>query len=444
MFTLFGRPAARAALNRRQFLRAGGLGLLGLSLPDLLRQEARAEAPRRPKSIIYVILSGGPSHVDTWDLKPEAPAEIRGEFKPISTALPGVQLCELFPKQASILDRMTLLRGLRSVENDHFLSEVYSGLPRTAGQRPAFGSVLSRVAPNRSAMPTYVSLRKASEDRFEFEKPHYAGAGHAPFRPFGEALNNLAPVKDLDQLTDRKALLSGFDSMRRDLDMSGALDGIDQYQARALEMMTSAKVREAFDLSKEPIQNIARYGRGKYTHQAVKDILYDWDVKPWILARRLVEAGVRVVTISSSEWDHHSGASQHIFQSYRHVLPILDQCIYALVTDLADRGLSDDVLVVVLGEFGRTPKLAYPGPGREHWADAGCVLLAGGGLKMGQVIGETDSKGERARSGDLNFQNLFATLYTVLGVDLETTLTDFNGRPQFLLDHREPIRELLA
>jgi hypothetical protein len=430
--------------HRRQFLRAGGLGLFGLGLADLLRLEAHTDAPRRPKSIIYIILGGGPSHLDTWDLKPEAPAEYRGEFKPIDTNLAGVQLCELFTKQATIMDKVALLRGVRSVENDHFLSEVYSGLPRTAGQRPAFGSIVSRVAPNKSAIPTYVSLRKAVEDRFEFEKPHYAGPGHAPFRPFGEALNNLAPVKDLEQLSDRKALLTGFDSLRRDLDKSGVMDGLDQYQVRALEMMTSPQVREAFDLTREPIQNIARYGKGKYTHQAVKDLLYDWDVKPWVLARRLVEAGVRVVTISSNDWDHHSGPQQQIFESYRHVLPILDQCIHALITDLHDRGLSEDVLVVVLGEFGRTPKLAYPGPGREHWADAGCVLLSGGGLKMGQVGGETDSKGLRAKSGDLNFQNLFATLYTVLGVDLETMLTDFNGRPQYLLDHREPIRELLS
>jgi hypothetical protein len=435
MFTLF---------HRRQFLRAGGLGLFGLGLADLLRLEAQSDAPRRPKSIIYIILGGGPSHLDTWDLKPEAPAEYRGEFKPIDTNLAGVQLCELFPKQATIMDRVALLRGVRSIENDHFLSEVYSGLPRTAGQRPCFGSIVSRVAPNKSAIPTYVSLRKAGEDRFEFEKPHYAGPGHGPFRPFGEALNNLAPVKDLEQLNDRKALLAGFDSVRRDLDRSGVMDGLDQYQARALEMMTSPKVREAFDLTREPIQNIARYGKGKYTHQAVKDLLYDWDVKPWVLARRLVEAGVRVVTIATNEWDHHSGPQQQIFESYRHVLPILDQCIHALITDLHDRGLSEDVLVVVLGEFGRTPKLAYPGPGREHWADAGCVLLSGGGLKMGQVVGETDSKGLRAKSGDLNFQNLFATLYTVLGVDLETILPDFNGRPQYLLDQREPIRELLS
>jgi hypothetical protein len=246
-------PANRSCdgLSRRNFLRVGGLGLAGLTLADLLRAESRTK-PARPKSVIYVVLGGGPSHIDSWDMKPDAPDEYRGPFKPIATKLTGVRICELMPMQARIMDQLALLRGIRSVENDHFLSEVYSGLPRTAGQRPAFGSVVSRLSESKSSLPAYVSLDRPSTDQFEFEKPYYAGASHAPFRPFGEAVDNLSPVKSLDRLGDRKKLLNAFDSMRRQLDDRGAFAGMDRFQAQALEMITSPRVREAFDLSKEP------------------------------------------------------------------------------------------------------------------------------------------------------------------------------------------------
>jgi uncharacterized protein (DUF1501 family) len=197
------------------------------------------------------------------------------------------------------------------------------------------------------------------------------------------------------------------------------------------------------DLSKEPSKNVARYGAGKYPHQTVKDIFYSWNAKPFVLARRLVEAGVRVVTLRAGEWDHHSGPQADIFHALRHIVPLLDQSVSALVTDLEARGLADDVLVVVLGEFGRTPKITQPGPGREHWADAGCAVFFGGGLKAGLIVGETDSRGERAKIGAMSFQNVIATVYTVLGIDPKTTLADFTGRPQFLLEDEKPVRELL-
>ena len=446
MFTIWGRQhQICSGIARREFLRVGALGLGGLSLPDLLRTQALGAAtPQRAKSVIYIVLAGGPSHIDTWDPKPAAPVEYRGEFDTIATKLPGVRLCELMPRQAEIMDRLALLRGVRSVESDHYLSEVYTGLPRTSGKRPAFGSVVSRLATPGSPLPPYVCLNEGSNDQFEFEKPHYAGGGHAPFRPFGEALDNLAPVESLDRLADRQALLAGFNRLDRGLGLKDAAAGLDRFQLQALEMISSPKVREAFDLSKEPKANIERYGRGKYTHQALKDLLYDWDPKPLVLARRLVEAGVRVVTLQIGSWDHHSGPNQHIFESYRHVLPVLDQSIYALVTDLEERGLIDDVLVVVLGEFGRTPKVSYPGPGREHWADAGCVLMAGGGLRMGQVVGETDTRAEQSKSGHITFQNIMATIYGVLGVDPHAAIADFSGRPQYLLDDPRPIRELIG
>jgi hypothetical protein len=429
--------------NRREFLRVGALGLAGLSLADLLRQDARADVASRPKSVIYVVLGGGPSHIDMYDLKPDAPAEYRGPFRPIATRLTGVQICELMPLQAEIMDRIALLRGVRSVENDHFLSEVYSGLPRTAGNRPAFGSVVSRLAESRLPLPAYVSLDRAAADQFEFEKPYYAGSGHAPFRPFGSAIDDLAPVKSLDLLHDRRKLVNAFDTMRRDLDKGDALRGLDRFQRQALDILTSPQVRDAFDLSKEPDRAIARYGKGKFPHQTYKTIFYDWDAKKFVLARRLVEAGARVVTLRIGDWDHHSSENGDIFLALRHLLPLLDRSLYALVTDLRDRGLDRDVLVVVLGEFGRSPKIGQPGPGREHWADAGCVLFIGGGLRMGQVIGATDSRAERARTGQTSFQNVLATIYHVLGVDPAIQLTDFNGRPHYLLDDRDPIAELV-
>jgi hypothetical protein len=433
-------------MSRRDFLRAGGLGLSGLTLADLLRQDARAgtEAPR-PKSVIYVVLAGGPSHIDAWDLKPDAPEEFRGPFKPIATRLPGVQICEHMPLQAVMMNDFALVRGIRSVENDHFLSEVYTGLPRGSGQRPAFGSVVSRLGATASAMPTYVSLSEPSGGQFEFEKPYYAGAGHAPFRPFGDSINDLNPVKNLDQLQDRKQLMTAFDSARREIDRGDALAGMDRFHAQALEMVASPKVRDAFDLSREPDRLLVEYGHkaGKYPHQTVKTILYDWDARPFLLARRLVEAGVRVVTLQDGEWDHHGSAEGDIFAALKMKLSLLDRSLCALVSDLKARGLDRETAVVVLGEFGRTPKITPMGPGREHWAEAGCALFSGGGLTMGQVIGETDLRAERSRSGKISFQNVMATIYHVLGVDPTTTLTDYNGRPQYLLDDPEPIAGLV-
>ena len=435
-----------SGLSRRELLRVGALGLGGLTLADLLRREAVADLPKRPKSVIYVVLNGGPSHIDMWDLKPQAPVEYRGPFASIPTSLAGVQICEHMPRQAAMMDRTALVRGIRSVENDHYLSEVYSGLPRGSGKRPAFGSVVSKLAPTAAALPTYVSLNDSNSDLFDYEKPHYVGASHAPFRPFKESLSDLTPVKNLDQLENRKSLLSAFDNLHRNLDQRDAFGGLDRFQAKALEMIASPKVRDAFDISSETPETLARYGHkmGKYPHQTAKHLMYDWNGKPFLMARRLVEAGVRVVTLHAAEWDHHSSADGDIFFALKCLMPVLDMSIAALVNDLKDRGLENDVLVVVLGEFGRTPKITPLGPGREHWADAGCALFYGGGLTMGQVIGETDSRAERSINGKISFQNVMSTIYQVLGVNLDIKLPDFNGRPQHLLDDRTPIRELMG
>jgi hypothetical protein len=444
MLTVWGRSRRYCdGISRREFLRVGAIGLGGLTLSDLLRREGKGEASARPKSVIYIVLGGGPSHIDMWDLKPRAPIEYRGPFQPVATRVPGAEICEMMPLQAQIMDQLALVRGIRSVENDHFLSEVYTGLPRSAGKRPAFGSVVSRLEEGKSLLPPYVSLQESTNDQFEYEKPHYAGAGHAPFRPFGPALDDMSPVKALDRLHDRRELLAGFDGVRRELDRRDAFAGLDPFQARALEIIASPRVREAFDLSQEPESAIARYGKGKYPHQTAKNIMYDWNAKPFVLARRLVEAGVRIVTLRVEGWDHHGSPTGDIFFALRCLMPVLDQSIHALVTDLRDRGLDKDVLVVVLGEFGRTPKITPTGPGREHWADAGCALFFGGGLAMGQVIGATDSRAEMSTSGKISFQNIMATIYRVLGVEPDTKLPDFSGRPQYLLDDWEPIRNLV-
>lgn len=433
------------SLSRREMLRVGALGLGGVTLADLLRADAVADSRQRPKSVIYVVLTGGPSHIDMWDLKPQAPVEYRGPFSPISTSLTGVQICEHMPRQAAMMDRTALVRGIRSVENDHYLSEVYTGLPRGAGKRPALGSVVSRLAPTQAALPTYVSLSETS-DPFDYEKPYYVGAGHAPFRPFKESLSDLTPVKNLEQLENRKSLLAAFDNLHREIDRREAFGGLDRFQAQALQMIASPKVREAFDLSSETPETLARYGHkaGKYPHQTAKQYMYDWNGKPFLMARRLVEAGVRVVTLHAAEWDHHSSADGNIFFALKCLMPVLDMSIAALVDDLRDRGLQDDVLVVVLGEFGRTPKISPLGPGREHWADAGCALFYGGGLQMGQVIGETDNRAERSVNGKISFQNVMSTIYQVLGINQDVKIPDFNGRPQYLLDDRNPIRELIG
>ena len=445
MLTFSGQGSTYCdGIQRRDFLRLGALGFGGLTLADLLRQQANGGEQARAKSIIYVVLGGGPSHIDMYDLKPDAPAEYRGPFAPIATRLPGVRICELMPLQAQMMDRLALLRGVRSVENDHYLSEVYSGLPRRVGRRPAFGSIVSRAVGSAAGLPSYVSLNRPSTDEFEYEKPYYAGSGHGPFRPFGEALADLMPVNSLDRLQERRTLLATFDSARRSADQAQSTGSLDRFQSQALDIITSPRVRDAFDLSKEPERVRASYGRGKYPHQTFVSILYDWPAQQFLMARRLVEAGVRVVTLRAGDWDHHSSPTGNIFYCLENVLPALDRSLHALFTDLRERGLENDVLVVVLGEFGRTPRISQPGPGREHWAEAGCVLFHGGGLRMGQVIGETDARAERARTGNVTFENIMATIYQTLGIDLNLQLPDFNGRPQYLLDEREPIRELLA
>jgi hypothetical protein len=443
--------------TRRGFLRAGALTLGGLTLGDVLRLRAEAPAPDRPRptSVILIHLSGGPSHLDTYDMKPGAPREYRGEFRPIQTNVPGMHVCELMPLQAKIADKFAILRGVQ-LAHLHTANEFYSGFPwqdspRASvpgeAQRPALGSVVSRLRGGGSAVPPYVSLN----NRADWERAYYLGVEHEPFRVgggnFREALDNLGRRRDVGprRLEDRKDLLRRFDTLRRDLDSKGALEGLDGFQARALELIASGKVREAFDLDKEPERVRARYGDRPFrvVNQECGVMNLHEVAHPGralLQARRLVEAGVSVVTVAIHDWDTH----RYNFTTLRQLLLPLDQALSALVTDLDERGLLGDVAVLMGGEFGRTPRIGDVTPdGRSHWPEAGFLWVAGGGLRTGQVVGATDARGEHVVGNPICMQNVLATLYRVLGIDPTTTFTDYNGRPQYVLEDPQPVAELL-
>ena len=434
-------------LSRRSFLRVGGLAAGALTLPELLRSKAAAgQAARSSKSVIMICLGGGPSHIDTYDMKPDAPAEFRGEFRPAPSKVLGISMCELMPRQAQIADRFTVVRSLRWSEPCHQYSEICTGFP-TRAARPSFGSIVNRLYPGGTRrLPRFVDLGgDGGANRREAEQPRYVGSAYRSFIPTGPGMKDfsLPGGITLERLGERQRLLSAFDGVRRDIDTSGAFDALDAFTRQGLEMVTSDAVRDAFDISREPDQLVARYGdktnRFRYLSQR-----YGFEFESFIRARRLVEAGVPFVSFSAARWDHHClvRSQPNIFESYRTLLPLYDMAIAALLNDLHDRGLDQDVAVVVWGEFGRTPRVNKTG-GRDHWPGAGFALVAGGGLRMGQYVGETDSRAEHPKTRAYGPQNLLATLYHVLGIDPAVTLRDGSGRPMYLLDEREPIRELL-
>ncbi len=427
-------------LTRRDFLKVGTLGVGGLTLADLLWLKARGAVDTDRRSVIMIWLAGGPSHLDMYDLKPNAPQEIRGPYRPIQTNVPGIQICEHLPMQAKLADRLAIIQGMR-FSGEHAAHELITGVgARVRDKRPAFGSVVSRLWNGENGViHPYVSLglhRLLGENdpHFDPENPAYLGAAHQPLAGYGLALQSLAPVEGVngERLANRKGLRRSLDNIRRDIDdSSGSLAGVDRFTVQALDMISSPQARDAFNLEKEPEPVRARYGpKGG-------DLL---------LARRLVEAGVRVVTVRftpAGAWDDHQG----IYEKLPARLVAFDQGLTALVTDLHERGLDRDVAVVAWGEFGRTPRVEAEKkgalPGRGHWPQAGFALLAGGGLRTGQVIGETDARGDRAKGNPYTPQNVLATLYHHLGIDPSRTFPDFNGRPQYVLDQREKIEALL-
>jgi hypothetical protein len=427
MFTLLGAKQGFCdGLTRRNFLQIGAFGA-GLTLADMLRLRAgaaaspTAPAPTRPKSAIMIYLPGGPSHMDMYDLKPDAPAEFRGEFRPIQTNVSGVQICEYFPLQARMWDKLAVIRSVVAAD-EHSDSYVMTGKTQRenmTANHPSFGSVVSRTRVGlNSEMPAFVSMRGMSRGT----EPGFLGIAHRPFSPSGPGVQNLRPLAavDADRMADRRAMINSFDGVRRDIDNS--ISGLDTFTARAFDMITSGGVRTALDNNREPAHVRERY-RG---------------VEQFLTARRLVEAGVGCVTLSYGGWDTHGNN----FQTLRRQLPMVDKGISALVSDLHDRGLSDDVVVVMWGEFGRTPRV-NSGAGRDHWSPVMSALVAGGGLKMGQAIGASTARGERPHDRRYTVPQVLSTLYRAVGIDPAMTFPNGTGRPVYIVDDREPVRELL-
>jgi hypothetical protein len=434
-----------AKLSRRTCLQVGALGISSLSLADWVVAEASGSVPAKGgKSVIMVYLPGGPSHIDIFDMKPQAPAEIRGEFQPIRTNVLGLEICELLPQLSRMADKYSIVRGFL-MPGGHDAKELTTGF-KPQSNRPAFGSVISRLQEQTpQTLPPYITLIEETNLPFG-QDPAYLGAAHKPFAFRGPDMENLALPKNMpqDRLADRVALLSRFDRLNRAQDLRGEMSGMDAFTTRALEMVTSPKVRDAFDVSRETQATRERYG-------------IDPASTHFLMARRLVEAGVKVVTLCGgwvsegqspsnlSNWDTHD----ENFPRLREQLPRFDNALSALVTDLHERGLDQDVVVVACGEMGRAPRVGVPNPGsnatasgRDHWPTGFC-FLSGGGLKMGHVVGETDRRGEAAVGRPITVQNLLATLYHILGIDPGTALLDQLGRPQTLLDEREMIAALL-
>lgn len=411
-------------VSRRSFMKLGALGVGGFMLGDLLRAEAAAGIGSSHKAVINIHLGGGPSHQDMFDLKPNAPVEFRGEFNPINTNVPGMDICEHFPKLATMADKFAVIRSLVGSNAGHSNYQTLTGynkrsLPNIGG-RPSHGSVVAKLqGATPSGAPPYVSYSGGSAG--------YLGPVYKPFSP-NEAKNVLRLNRGLtaDRLSSRTNLLGSLDNIRRDIDSSGQLDALDSYTQRAVEMVTSGDVADALDLSKENADVVERYGKKS---------------KNLLTARRLIQAGVRVISMSGSwgGWDTH----RNNFVSLRRNLPAMDEGLSALIWDLDRLGMLGDVSIVVWGEFGRTPRVNSRA-GRDHWPRLSTAFLAGGGMRTGQAVGTSTKYAEYAQDRPVDYQEVHATLYHNLGIDpVSTTIIDPNGRPQYLLDKREPISELV-
>lgn len=449
MLTIEGRKGSGGGfcdgVSRRGFLKIGGfaLGSLGgINLAEILQAQSKAGNASSHKAIINVFLGGGPPHQDMWDLKMDAPREIRGEFKPIATKVPGIQIGECFPKIASMMDKMVAIRSVVGSSGGHDAYQCVTGWRRgslpSLGGPPSIGSALAKLkGPVDRAVPATVGLaaRTKHSPWSESGQSGFLGDSFKPFKPNGQMMADLKLNGiTFDRLQDRKSLLTSLAALRRRAEASG---GLNAFTEEAFSVLTSSKLVDALDLSKEDPKVRERYGNGK-------PYKYQYDGAPTcndhlLMARRLVEVGVRSVTLSFGRWDSHGKN----FDLVRDHGTKLDQCVSALVEDLDERGMLDDVTVIVWGEFGRTPKI-NKNAGRDHWPQVSCALLAGGGMRTGQVIGSTNRLGEHAVKRPVHFQEIIATLYHNLGVDpMTTTLVDPTGRPQFLLEKREPIRELV-
>ncbi len=457
-------------LSRRNMLKASLAGIAGLSVPELLRQRAEAAAAGQPsrgrKSVILLWMTGGPSHIDTWDPKPGRPPENRGPFGVIPTRLPGTIICEHLPKQAAMLDRFTLIRSVDARHSNHEPNMVFQTGSTEAAPRvnrvgrlyPAIGSIIAKVrGPNHPAMPPYVVFMKSRShvawggylgkqyDPFPGHQaarlPVYTNVGVDTGQTTEADLFRLPAALSQERIGERRALLKDFDSLRREIDQSGSMEALDRYGQQAVEMVLGGRAREAFDLSREPDRVRERYGKHLWCQQA-------------LLARRLVEAGVCFVTLdlsyhtASGTWDTHGDNIPPyggISKGLKPLLPLFDHLLTTLVTDLEQRGLLDDVLVLAMGEFGRTPRMGTQGStdGRNHWPVVMSMLLAGGGFRHGQVIGATEKDGGQIKERPVTPGDLAATIYHHMGVPLDTTYSDATGRPRYAVENGRPIQELL-
>lgn len=446
MLTIPGRPVRLCdRLPRRDFLSIGSLAVGGLTLPQLLRAEAAAGLRSSHRSVIMIYLTGGPPHQDMVDLKPDAPAEIRGEFQPIATAVPGIQISELMPRVAASMDRFAIIRTLVGAEDRHSSFQCVTGR-RFGGQPqggwPEIGAVLSRLhGPVDPAVPPAIDLSMRMEhEPYNLPGPGFLGADHAPFKPSGSALSDIVlQGVSLDRLTDRGALLKSLDRLRRRADAPAVRGQADGFTDRALDILASNRLVEALDVTREDPAIRARYGQDDPECLPYSAKGYQAHMSKFLAARRLVEAGARCVTVAFADFDWHGSNFAH----GRRVIPLLDQGLAALVADLHERGLDRDVSVVVWGEFGRTPRINDKA-GRDHWPRVTFAMLAGGGMRTGQVIGQTNRFAEEPVSRPVHFQDVMATLYHNLGIDtVRTTVPDLRGRPMYLTESHEPIRELV-
>lgn len=450
----------RGPFRRREFLRAGVLALGGVSLADVLRERARGEGETRSTSVILFWMWGGPSQLETYDMKPDAPLEYRGPLRPIRTNVPGMEICEYMPLQAQMADKFSIVRSLHhemAAHNDGSIEVLTGKTPRVPdvtsqafSEHPDFGMVASLVrGPRKDGLPQYVGVQRAPF----MTRPTYLGVAHKAFETGDPSVPDYTPKNltletglDNGRLDDRKSLVRQFDRFRRDLDLGRSLEGIDVFRSAAFQLLTSRAVADAFDIRQEDPKLRDRYGRHRWGQSC-------------LLARRLAEAGVAVVNIDATapnnttkhfSWDDHAGAF-HLDYAQRERLPQMDQALTALVQDLHDRGLSDQVLIVACGEFGRTPRVTYapknfsdqPGVGRDHWPQAFSAFVAGGGLRMGQVVGATNSRSEYPVQNPVTPQDLLATMYRHLGIDSERTIVDFSGRPLAILPDGKPIAQLV-
>jgi hypothetical protein len=436
-------------LSRRSFLQIGGLGLAGLTLPQLLEAEARAGMRSSPKSVILIYLVGGPPHQDMFDLKPHAPKEIAGPWRPIATNVTGIQICQAFPRLARIMDKLVVIRSLVGNQADHDAIQVFNGhhprKPTPAGGWPQFGSAVAKIQKAVGpAIPPFISLcYTCTHPPYNEPGPGFLGPALAPFRPMGPSRDDMVlRGVTVDQLAERKTLLRSFDQLRRQVDTTGMMKGMDAFTQQAFGLLTSSRLANALDLTREDPRVVARYGSGN------PNVFMDGNGAPRVpqsllMARRLIEAGARVVTLNYSKWDWHGGSYGTIFSREAEDFPAFDQSVSALIEDLHQRGLDRDCTVAILGEFGRTPKISAQ-VGRDHWPQVNCVVLAGGGMKTGQVIGATDRIAGEAVSRPVTFGEVYATLYRNLGIDPNSTLVDLNGRPQYLVeDNAGPLREVI-